>query len=96
MILLTVAPALPRERPKKTIATNTEVTDAINPLLPEERRAESLSRKALCILMSTPGGTSVLNGMRRPEQVDDSIAVLGWPALDSVHPVYLTLRGPDV
>ena len=47
-------------------------------------------------LMSTPGGTSVLNGMRRPEQVDDSIAVLGWPALDSVHPVYLTLRGPDV
>jgi aryl-alcohol dehydrogenase-like predicted oxidoreductase len=71
-----------------TKTTNMELTDAIDPLLPEARRAESLSRKALWILMSTPGVTSVLNGMRRPEQVADSTTVPSWPALESVKELF--------
>ncbi|MGD8698004.1 MAG: aldo/keto reductase [Gemmatimonadales bacterium] len=61
---------------------------AIDPLLPAERRSESLSRKALWTVASTPGITCVLNGMRRVDYVDDSAAVMGWEALDAVERIY--------
>lgn len=75
---------LRRQAAQKTQARNAEITAAIDPLLPEARRQESLSRKALLILKSTPGVTSVLNGMRTPDHVDDSIAILGWSDLENV------------
>ena len=56
----------------------------LDPLLPESRRKESLSRKALWILTSTPGVTCVLNGMRSPAYVDDSLAIMGWEPLTGV------------
>jgi len=52
---------------------------AIDPLLPEIRRTALLSQKALWILASTPGVTSVLNGMRTSAYVEDSLAILAWP-----------------
>jgi aryl-alcohol dehydrogenase-like predicted oxidoreductase len=55
---------------------------ALDALLPEARRGESLSRKALWVLASTPGVTSVLVGMREPEYVDDALGMLDWEPLD--------------
>jgi uncharacterized protein len=60
--------------------------------LPEQRRAETLSRKAIWVAASTPGVTSVLVGMRRPEYVEDALAVLQWPRLPDTAAVYETLR----
>ena len=61
---------------------------AIDPLIPAERRNESLSRKALWTVASTPGITCVLNGMRTVAYVEDSSAVAGWEPLDSVEAIY--------
>ncbi|HRB17121.1 MAG TPA: hypothetical protein PK224_15095, partial [Nitrospira sp.] len=60
----------------------------IDPLLPEERRKASLSQKALWILASTPGVTSVLNGMRTPAYVDDALQILRWEPLSDSRRVY--------
>jgi predicted aldo/keto reductase-like oxidoreductase len=64
------------------------VAATIDPLLPSPRRADSLARKALWILTSTPGVSCVLNGMRSPQYVDDSLAVLRWDQLKDVKSVY--------
>ena len=64
------------------------ITAAIDGRLAEERRRETLSRKAIWIAASTPGVTSVLVGMRRPEYVDDALKVLDWPPLANAAEVY--------
>ena len=69
------------------------VSAAIDPLLPAERRPESLSRKAIWVLASTPGVSCVLNGMRAPAYVDDSLGVLAWPPLADVIAVYRAIQG---
>jgi uncharacterized protein len=51
-----------------------------------------LSRKALWVLVSTPRVTCVLNGMRTPAYVEDSLAVLGWTPLTEVRTVYETVK----
>lgn len=51
----------------------------IDPLLPESRRNEPFSRKAMWALVSLPGVTCVLNGIRHPFYVQDSLTVLQWP-----------------
>jgi uncharacterized protein YyaL (SSP411 family)/aryl-alcohol dehydrogenase-like predicted oxidoreductase len=68
------------------------VAAAIDPLLPAGRRTESLSRKAIWVLASTPGVTCVLNGMRTPDYVDDSLGVLPWPPLDDVFSIYRAIQ----
>jgi aryl-alcohol dehydrogenase-like predicted oxidoreductase len=57
------------------------VTTILDPALPAARRSETLSRKAIWVLSSTPGVASVLVGMRRPEYVDDAMAVDAWEPL---------------
>ena len=86
-----------RQGASKSQRQSAAVSAVIDPLVPAERRAESLSRKALWILASTPGVSCVLNGMRRPAHVDDSLGILAWPPLDQVVPIYhaiQTLRLP--
>jgi hypothetical protein len=68
------------------------VSAALDPLLPPERRAEPLSRKALWVAASTRGVSSVLIGMRKPEYVDDALGILGWPPLPDPRHVYEALR----
>jgi uncharacterized protein YyaL (SSP411 family)/aryl-alcohol dehydrogenase-like predicted oxidoreductase len=68
------------------------VSAAIDPLLPAEQRGESLSRKAIWVLASTPGVSCVLNGMRTPSYVDDSLGVLAWPPLAEVIPIYRAVQ----
>jgi aryl-alcohol dehydrogenase-like predicted oxidoreductase len=76
------------EAAKKSRARSQKVAASIDPLLPESKRSESLSRKALWVLASTPGVTSVLNGMRTVRYVEDSTAVLGWSPLSEPGTVY--------
>jgi aryl-alcohol dehydrogenase-like predicted oxidoreductase len=58
--------------------TPRSIAALIDPHLPETRRRESLSRKAVWLLSSTPGVSCVLVGMRRSEYVEDAMAVSGW------------------
>ena len=69
------------------------VSAMVDPLLPPERRRESLSRKAIWVLASTPGVSCVLNGMRTPAYVDDSLGILPWPPLAQVVPIYQAAQG---
>ncbi len=64
------------------------ISAVIDPFLPEAQRGESLSRKALWILTSSPGVSCVLNGMRTRGYVHDSLGVLPWPPLADVIPIY--------
>jgi hypothetical protein len=79
---------LRRQAAEKTHNRSSAIAAAIDPLLPAERRRESLSSKALWILKSTRGVTCVLNGMRRSEYVDDATGVLAWDDLESVERIY--------
>ena len=65
-----------------------EVVAQIDPILPDDRKTESLSRKALWIAASTPGVTCVLNGMRTVEYVRDALGIMEWEPLDGVEKVY--------
>jgi hypothetical protein len=76
--LLTLLGLLKREAAEKSRARTQRVAAVIDPLIPESKRRASISQKALWILTSTPGVTSVLNGMRTVRYVKDSTAVLGW------------------
>ncbi len=51
------------------------------PLMPEPLRGMPLSQLALLVLLSLPGVTCVLNGMRRAEYVADSLGALTLPPL---------------
>jgi uncharacterized protein YyaL (SSP411 family)/aryl-alcohol dehydrogenase-like predicted oxidoreductase len=86
--LLALLRGLRREATERSRARTAAVARAIDPLLPESRRAESLSRKSLWVLVGTPGVTCVLNGMRTPQYVDDALAVLRWGAPPQTRAVY--------
>jgi hypothetical protein len=86
--LLTLLRGLRREATERSRAKNASVSAALDPLLPEARRRESLSRKAMWVLASTSGVTCVLNGMRSQAYVDDSLAVMGWKPLMEVKQVF--------
>ena len=76
--LLSLLRGLRREATERSRARTAAIARVIDPLLPEARRAETLSRKSLWTLVGTPGVTCVLNGMRTPQYVEDSLAVLKW------------------
>jgi uncharacterized protein len=86
--LLTLLRGLRREATERSRAKTALVSATLNPLLPEARQKESLSRKALWVLASTPGVTCVLNGMRSPAYADDSLAIMGWEPLMGVNRVF--------
>ena len=90
--LLTLLRGLRREATERSRATTASVSAALDPLLPEIRRKESLSRKALWVLASTPGVTSVLNGMRSRDYVEDSLAILRWEPVPAVRTLYEGVR----
>jgi aryl-alcohol dehydrogenase-like predicted oxidoreductase len=77
---------------RQSQAVSERVAATINPHLPLARTEESLSRKALWVLASTPGVTCVLLGMRRPAYVTDGMAILSWPPLQEVRKIYEAFR----
>lgn len=86
--LLALLRGLRREATERSRVRTAAVARVIDPFLPESRRGESLSRKALWILVGTPGVTCVLNGMRTQQYVDDALAVLRWGAPPQISAVY--------
>jgi uncharacterized protein YyaL (SSP411 family)/aryl-alcohol dehydrogenase-like predicted oxidoreductase len=92
--LLTLLRGLRREATERSRKKNASASGILDPLLPETRRRESLSRKALWVLTSTPGVTSVLNGMRSPAYADDSLAVMGWEPLTGVQQIFDDMTQP--
>jgi hypothetical protein len=86
-----------RAAAEKSRAVTAMIAQVIDPLLPPERRGESLSRKALWVVASTPGVSSVLVGLRSPAYVEDAAAVLSWPPLPDPLAVYRAIRerGPQ-
>jgi aryl-alcohol dehydrogenase-like predicted oxidoreductase len=86
--LLALLRGMRREATERSRARTAAVSQAIDPLLPERRRQSSLSCKAIWILAWTPGVTCVLNGMRTPHYVDDTLAMLKWEPLKDVIHVY--------
>jgi uncharacterized protein YyaL (SSP411 family)/aryl-alcohol dehydrogenase-like predicted oxidoreductase len=79
---------LRRQAAQRSQATNATLGAGIDLLMPQEKRGETLSRKALWVASSTPGVTCVLNGMRSVAYVEDSLGILGWPRHELVEDVY--------
>ena len=69
-------------------SVSNRIAAALNPHLPLARRSETLSRKALWVLASTPGVSCVLLGMRHPDYVADGMEILKWPPLPDVAKLY--------
>jgi uncharacterized protein YyaL (SSP411 family)/aryl-alcohol dehydrogenase-like predicted oxidoreductase len=86
--LLTLLRGLRREATERSRAKTSALSATLDPLLPDARRKESLSRKALWVLVSTPGVTCVLNGMRSPAYAEDSLAIMGWEPLAGIRQVF--------
>jgi hypothetical protein len=86
---------LRRQAAVKSQQATASIAAALDPLIPAERRAESLSREALWVVASTPGVSCVLNGMRTPTYVDDALGILSWPPLPDPLAVYEAMREKD-
>ncbi len=90
--LLALLGELRRQATERSRCRTRALASAIAPHLPDIRRKESLSRQALWVLTSTPGVTSVLNGMRSQAYVDDSMGILSWKPLQDPETVYRTVK----
>jgi uncharacterized protein len=93
--LLLLLKEMRREAGLKSRERTAAITKTLESFLPMVRLGEPLSRKALWVLASTPGVTCVLNGMRTPAYVADSMAVLGWELLSDVRRIYEAVRPAD-
>jgi aryl-alcohol dehydrogenase-like predicted oxidoreductase len=85
--------ALEAEVARRLRRWTASIVQAIDPVLPESRRCESLSRKAIWVVASTPGVSTVLVGMRREPYVRDALEVLAWPPLACSLEAYRRLQG---
>ncbi len=92
--LLALLEELRREAAERSRARAAGLAAKLDPHLPESKRNEPLSRKALWVLCSTPGVTCVLNGMRSLAYVRDALAVLTWEPLADTDAVYRSLARP--
>ncbi len=88
---LSLLRVLRMEAAQKSAKKIHELRQVIDPLLPESLHDEPFSRKALWILACTPGITSVLNGMRTQEYVQDSMTIMKWEPLTNSQKVFETL-----
>ncbi len=68
-----------------------ELREITAPLLPESQYNEPFSRIALWTLASTPAVTSVLNGMRKQEYVEDSMTIMRWEPLTEPQKIFKAL-----
>jgi len=90
--LLLLLKEMRREATLKSREKTSTISKTLESFLPMARLGEPLSRKAVWVLASTPGVTCVLNGMRTPAYVEDSMGVLGWEPLPDVQRIYKALR----
>ncbi|GJL53607.1 MAG: hypothetical protein NPIRA02_07390 [Nitrospirales bacterium] len=88
---LSLLRVLRMEAAEKSAKKIHELREIIDPLLSPSHRDEPFSRKALWVLASTPGVTSVLNGMRTTQYVDDSMTILRWESASDSRKIFETL-----
>ena len=86
--LLLLLKIVRQEAAQKSAQHLQSVTATLDRFLPEEKRGEPLSRKALWSLTSTPGVTCVLNGIRTPDYVEDSLTILGWEPMHKTRAIF--------
>ena len=86
--LLTLLRAFRQEATLRSRAHTERIARIIRPLLPNAHHTASLSQQMCWLLSSTPGVTCVLNGMRTPKYVEDSLAVLSWTPISETQPIY--------
>ena len=89
--LLILLKIVRQEAARKSEKRLQSITETIDRFLPEDKRKEPLSRKALWSLTSTPGVTCVLNGIRKSDYVEDSLTVLGWNALRNPETIFKSM-----
>ncbi|MBK9948438.1 MAG: DUF255 domain-containing protein [Nitrospira sp.] len=86
--LLALLRAFRHEATLRSRVQTERIARTIRPLLPDTHRTAALSQQMCWILSSTPGVTCVLNGMRTPKYVEDSLAVLNWTPISETRPIY--------
>jgi len=90
--LLTLLKVMRIEAAQKSAKKISALRLLIDPLLPESKQKEPFSRKALWTLASLPGVTCVLNGIRHPFYVQDSLRILQWDPLPQAHRIFEALH----
>ena len=88
---LTLLRVMRLEAAEKSAKKIHEIRQVVDPLLPESHRNEPFSRKALWALASTPGVTSVLNGIRAQHYVEDSMTIMRWELLSDSQKIFEVL-----
>lgn len=73
-----------------------KVSEALDAILPQDRRGATLSQKALAVVRSTPGVTCVLVGMRQKRYVEDALAMLSQPPLPDALEIYRRMKNVRV
>jgi hypothetical protein len=94
--LVSLLKVMRMEAAQKSAKTLSEIRQIIDPLLPEAKREEPFSRIALWAVASTPGVTCVLNGIRHPVYVDDSLTILQWEPCNQPGKVFETIHAAKI
>jgi len=83
--------ALRAEVAARSRARTEAVSRALEPHIPAAQLSSTLSQKAIWALVSTPGVSVVLLGMRQQDYVDDALPVATWPRLREPEALYAAL-----
>ena len=89
--LVSLLKVMRMEAAQKSAKKLAEIRQIIDSLLPPSKQKEPFSRIALWAVACTPGVTCVLNGMRHPVYVDDSLTILQWEPLAQPHALFETM-----
>jgi aryl-alcohol dehydrogenase-like predicted oxidoreductase len=81
-----------RDCSRRSQAVSNNISEKIQSFLLPEIAKESLSRKSLAILANVPGVTCVLNGMRTPKYVKDSMGIMKLPAFSVSEEIFEQFR----
>lgn len=77
---------------KRSQIMSDKTSKKLNPHLPKELKNETLSRKVLASLANTAGVSCVLNGMRKPVYVEDSLGAMKMPKFEVTEKLYSSFR----
>jgi aryl-alcohol dehydrogenase-like predicted oxidoreductase len=88
--------ALRRRAADRSRRRSLAIARAVDPLLPEDRRGAPLSQKALSVVASVSGVTTVLVGMREADYVADAVAMMGAPRIERVAAILTACRSIDL
>ncbi|HSE59731.1 MAG TPA: aldo/keto reductase [Nitrospiraceae bacterium] len=90
--LLRLLKSLKSEAAERSRLRVERINNAMTSFLSPSMAQVPLSQKALLVVMSTPGVTSVLNGMRTEAYVEDSFGALRRTLISDVRPIYEAAR----